>query len=196
MTKEELRKIYLEKRLSLSMNDSTRYNSQLCENFLSSIDLSSVNVLHTFLAIEKNKEPDTHLIINRIRSTYPKIAIVVPRVNEKTERLENFLLEDPAQLIVNKWGIPEPTSGTVVASEKIDLVLVPLLVFDKQGHRVGYGKGYYDKFLPECRSDCKRIGVSMFEPVDKIDDVNELDIRLQYCLTPSRVYHFQTAGSC
>lgn len=196
MTKEELRKIYLEKRLSLSIHDYTLYNSQLCENFLSSIDLSSVNVLHTFLAIEKSKEPDTHLIINRIRSTYPKIAIAVPRVNEKTERLENFLLEDPAQLIVNKWGIPEPTGGTWVPSKNIDLVLVPLLIFDKQGDRVGYGKGYYDKFLPECRSDCKRIGVSLFEPVDKIGDINDLDIRLQYCLTPSRVYQFQTAGSC
>lgn len=196
MTKEELRKIYLEKRSSLSMRDYTQHNNQLCDIFFSSIDLSSVNVLHTFLPIEKSKEPDTHLIINRIRSTYPKIAIAVPRVNEKTEELENFLLEGPEQLIVNKWGIPEPTGGTLVPSEHIDMVLVPLLIFDKQGDRVGYGKGYYDKFLPECRTDCKRIGISLSEPVDKIDDINELDIRLQYCLTPSRVYHFQTAGSC
>jgi len=196
MTKEELRKIYLEKRSSLSRHDYTLYNSQLCENYFSSIDLSSISVLHTFLPIGKSKEPDTRLIIDRIQSVYPKIAIVVPRVNEKTKELENFLLEDLHQLTVNKWGIPEPTRGTAVDSEKIDMVLVPLLIFDKQGHRVGYGKGYYDKFLPECRSDCKRIGVSLFEPVDKIDDANELDIRLQYCITPSRVYDFQTAGSC
>lgn len=190
MIKDELRKIYLEKRSSLSQHDYARYNNQLCENFFSSVDLSFVRILHSFLPIEKNKEPDTRLIINRIQAGYPKINIAVPRVNEKTEELENFFFEGPGHLIVNKWGIPEPKIGTKAPLKNIDMVLVPLLIFDKQGHRVGYGKGYYDKFLSGCRSDCKRIGISLFDPVEKIGDINELDVRLHACITPSKIYHF------
>ena len=124
MIKEELRKIYLEKRSSLSQHDYTRYNNQLCENFFSSVDLLSVRTLHGFLPIEKNKEPDTRLIINRIQAGYPKINIAVPRINEKMEDLENFLFEGPEHLIVNKWGIPEPKKGTNVPHKNIDMVLV------------------------------------------------------------------------
>jgi len=190
MIKEELRKIYLEKRSSLSQNDYATYNNQLCENFFSSVDLSSVRILHCFLPIEKNKEPDTRLIINRIQAGYPKIYIAVPRVNEKMEELESFFFEGHEHLIVNKWGIPEPKKGTIAPLKNIDMVLVPLLTFDKKGHRVGYGKGYYDKFLSGCRSDCRRVGISLFDPVEKIGDINELDVRLHACVTPSKIYHF------
>jgi 5-formyltetrahydrofolate cyclo-ligase len=70
------------------------------------------------------------------------------------------------------------------------MVLVPLLALDKSGHRVGYGKGFYDKFLAECRIRCQRIGISLFQPIDMIEDVGEDDITLTHCLTPSGVLKF------
>lgn len=190
MTKQALRKIYLEKRLSLSSQDYTSLNRHLCENFFSSIDLSSTKVLHTFLPIEKSKEPDTWLIIDRMLSEYSHIRISIPRIKGNAGDLENVFFEGPGQLEKNKWGIPQPHQGIHTRINEIDMVLVPMLIFDKQGHRVGFGKGYYDRFLSACRTDCRRIGISLFEPVERIDDVNELDVRMHYCLTPSAHFRF------
>ena len=75
-----------------------------------------------------------------------------------------------------------------IQNSKIDLVLIPLLCFDKKGYRVGYGKGYYDRFLAECRPDVMKIGLSIFEPVDEISDVDEFDVKMDYCITPNKIW--------
>jgi len=90
----------------------------------------------------------------------------------------------------NRWGISEPFTGEIIDDKEIDLVLVPLLCFDEMGYRVGYGNGYYDKFLANCRKDCLKVGVSFFEPIGEIEDVREFDIRLDYCVTPEKVWRF------
>jgi 5-formyltetrahydrofolate cyclo-ligase len=72
----------------------------------------------------------------------------------------------------------------------IDLVFIPLLACDLQGNRVGYGKGFYDRFLSKCRYDVKKIGLSFFDPVDKIEDVNVFDIPLDECITPKKTWVF------
>jgi 5-formyltetrahydrofolate cyclo-ligase len=163
---------------------------QLYQNFFTSIDLSFIKVLHTFLPLEKNKEPDTWLIIDRIKREYPHIRISIPRVNAQTKELESIFFEGLHQLQKNPWGIPEPKQGIPTDPDQIDLVLVPMVIFDKNGHRVGYGKGFYDKFLATCRKDCRRVGISLFDPVENIEDVNDLDIHVQCCLTPTKHYRF------
>ena len=67
---------------------------------------------------------------------------------------------------------------------------MPLLVFDKSGHRVGYGEGYYDRFMSDIKNDVIKVGLSLFEPVDKISDINQKDIPLNYVITPSKTYYF------
>ena len=190
MRKEEIRKIYLQKRLSLSEGEYAQLNFQLYQMFFSSIDLSPVKILHTFLPLAKNNEPDTWLIIDRIRREFPHIRISLPKVNAKTSTLENYFFEGLHQLGQNRWGIPEPKQGLETNPAQIDMILIPLIAFDDNGHRVGYGKGFYDKFLPLCRPDCKRIGISLFEPIEKIDDVTPHDVRLHACVTSSNFYSF------
>jgi 5-formyltetrahydrofolate cyclo-ligase len=190
MTKQELRKIYLEKRQALSEAEYAQLNFQLYQNFFSIIDLSFIKVLHTFLPITSKKEVDTWLIIDRIKREYPHIRISVPRVNSKADRLENFYFEGLHQLTTNAWGIQEPKQGIPTEPEKIDMVLVPLLAFDQDGHRVGYGKGYYDQLLATCKPACKKIGVSLFLPEVKIEGTNNLDVRLDQCVTPAQVIQF------
>ncbi len=191
MTKQELRQLYLQKRLALSEAQYAQLNFQLYQHFFSTIDLSFAKVLHSFLPILSKKEVDTWLIIDRIRREYPHIRISIPKVNGKTGELENFYFEGLHQLATNEWGIQEPKQGIPTESEKIDLVLVPLLAFDQSGHRVGYGKGYYDKFLIKCRLNCKKIGLSLFTAEDKIADTNNSDIALNQCITPTQIFNFK-----
>lgn len=189
MTKLELREIYSAKRKELTTAECAKLSLQLYHLFFSSIDLSFIKVLHTYLAIEKNNEPDTWMIIDRIRREYPHIRISIPRISNEGG-LENFYFEGLHQLKNNSLGIPEPQQGSPTPTEKIDVVIVPLLAFDQQGHRVGYGKGYYDRFLSQCRKTCSKNGLSFFDPTTDIEDIDSHDIRLDRCLTPQRVWTF------
>jgi 5-formyltetrahydrofolate cyclo-ligase len=94
------------------------------------------------------------------------------------------MMDQDSAMQPNRWGISEPIGGLTIDPIEIDVVLVPLLAFDMTGNRVGYGKGFYDKFLPRCKPGCRRIGVSFFEPVNKISDTDAFDQRLTAALTP------------
>jgi 5-formyltetrahydrofolate cyclo-ligase len=188
MKKDELRKIYLAKRKALSESDRLSLSSAISDIFFKTIDLSFVKVIHIYLPIESKQEPNTWLIIDRIRRDFPHIRISIPKI--QNDQMESFYFEDLHQLEKNNWGILEPKLGVSTPINKIDLVIVPLLAFDKLGHRVGYGKGFYDRFLKGCRSDCKKIGLSFFAPEEKIDGFNLLDIPLQLVLTPKEKYQF------
>lgn len=192
MTKAELRKIYLEKRKNLSAEERKQKSAQIAENFFQKFDLANVNFLHCFLPIERFNEIDTRLILDRIRREFPHVETVVPRVNSKTDELEHLLLKPETVLIKNSWQIEEPASDETIAPEKIDLVLAPLLCFDERGYRVGYGKGFYDKFLKKCRADCKKIGLSFFPPVENISDVNDFDVKLDFCIVPEGIFEVKT----
>ncbi len=189
MTKAELRKAYLTKRNLLSTAECLAFSHRLCENFFAHMDLSFVRVLHVYLPIEKNHEPDTRLIIDRIRREFPHIQLAVPRITKNGE-LENFFFEGFHQLKTNSWGIPEPQEGKLVTSTEVDLVIVPLLTVDRRGNRVGYGKGFYDKFLSQCKPSCRRVGLSFFKPVEEIEDLHAYDIPLTHLVTIEDVIVF------
>ena len=189
MTKQELRKTYLEKRQSLSEAEYGQLNFLLYQNFFASTDLSFIKVLHIFLPIHAKKEPDTWLIIDRIQREFPHIRISIPRVNKEKDELENFYFEGLHQLATNEWGIQEPKQGIPTESVKIDMVLVPLLVIDKKGFRIGYGKGYYDQFLSQCKPETKKVGISLFPPIENLP-FREYDVRLTCCVTPSGIFKF------
>jgi 5-formyltetrahydrofolate cyclo-ligase len=189
MNKREVRQQFLAQRQSLAPAVYAQLNLELYHRFFSSVDLSFVRTLHTYLPIERNKEPDTWPIIDRIRREFVNVRIVISRANANGE-LENFYFEGLHQLETSAWGISEPRQGIPAPIDKIDMVIVPLLAVDQNGQRVGYGKGYYDRFLKKCRTDCKSIGLSFFEPIAKIDDADNMDVRLTACVTPSQFIEF------
>lgn len=104
-------------------------------------------------------------------------------------RLINYYFESKDQVSENQWHIPEPVFGELTPTDDIDVVVVPLLVFDKTGHRLGYGKGFYDRFLSTCRPDCKKIGLSFFEPTESIP-FEKTDVALTCAITPTQSYFF------
>jgi 5-formyltetrahydrofolate cyclo-ligase len=190
MTKSELRTIYIAKRKALTDADYMQAGQKISEYFFAAIDLSFIKILHLFLPIEKQREPNTWLIIDRIRREFPNVRLAIPRVNPDSGTLDNFFFEGLHQLTTNVWGIPEPKQGIPTPTENIDMVLVPMLTFDREGHRVGYGKGFYDKLLAECSPRCKAIGLSLFGPVEKIIDTASHDFPLHQVVTPNGVFTF------
>ena len=148
-------------------------------------------MVHLFMPINENKEIDTFSILEYFKEYEPSLKIVIPRTNFEKIEMQNILF-DPVYTILgrNKYGIPEPIHGKVISSQEIDAVIMPLLAFDLEGNRVGYGKGFYDRFLDTCRQDTKKIGLSFFEPIDKVEEVNAFDKRLDACITPNQIWEF------
>ncbi len=189
MTKSELRQLYKQKRIDLSARECQSRNAMLLQHLMT-LDWQACHYLHVYLSIVKFNEPDTMPLLNWVREHYPHIHLVVSKSDQEARTMANFLWDEHTQFQVNHWGIPEPVAGEFVDEQLIDTVLVPLLVADKQGHRVGYGKGFYDRFLARCRPDVRTIGLSYFELVDVIDDTGPWDVPLKYCVDPNGLYSF------
>ena len=187
MIKSELRHLYKKRRQQLS-TERIDEQSLAIANQLLQLDIWDHSFYHIFLSITEHKEVDTDYILN-ILSGKDK-NIIISKSDFNTLKMTHFLLTDNTVIKKNEWNIPEPVDGIEIASNKIDVVFVPLLAFDKQGNRVGYGKGFYDKFLSECKPKTIKIGLSFFEAEENIDDVFETDIKLDYCVTPNNIYHF------
>lgn len=188
MTKGELRTIYLEKLKTLSSEERAEKSRLIADQFFATFDLTNINFLHCFIPIEKFNEVDTSFIFKRIWSDFPSIHTVVPRACFRTGEMESLRFTHETELKQNAWQIHEPLHDEAVGIAEIDIVLVPGLCFDKEMHRVGYGKGFYDRFLSKCRADCVKVGLSYFEPVDTIDDVSKYDMRLDYCVVPGEIF--------
>lgn len=190
MTKNQLRKEYKTLRNSLSQEEKSLYNERIFA-VIKQLDWEKYTYVHIYLTLEKFNEPDTKPIIKWIKQVYPHIKLVVSKSDFENSKMCNFLLEEETILEKNAWGILEPISGTTLENHLLDLVFVPLLVVDRLGNRVGYGKGFYDRFLADCREDVKTVGLSFFEPIDLIEDVGDWDIKLKYCVTPGQLYEFK-----
>lgn len=190
MTKADLRKIYKDKRSQLTPREIEKYNDLILINF-QKIHLPFLSCLHTYMASDRLSEVDTSTIVRYLKFKNPELMVLVPKIDMTLGNMHHLHFHDETEMIENIFGIAEPADGNSFNPVEIDLVLVPLLVFDKRGSRVGYGKGYYDKFLSECRADVIKIGLSFFEPLERIDDISTYDIPLNYCVTPKLVFEFQ-----
>jgi len=189
LNKQQLRKTYLVKRQQLSPQEYAELNRQLLAGF-QQLDLSGVKYLHSYLPIPAKKEPDTRLLIDWLKLKHPDIKLVYPQTDFTDHSMRHFV--DDARLVLaeNMFGITEPIAGNDVGVAEIDMVIVPLLAFDKQGYRVGYGKGFYDRFMAQCKPSARFIGLSFFEAEGAIDDTDQFDMPMHQCITPAGVYQF------
>ena len=188
MNKKELRAKYKDLRKEL-LPDEIEEKSLAIANRMLQLDIWDKTYFHLFLTIEEQKEVETEFVL-QVLAGYDK-EIIVAKTNFETLEMTNYLLTDNTKFQKNEYNIYEPVDGIEVPNAKIDVVFVPLLAFDKKGNRVGYGKGFYDKFLSKCKEDVIKIGLSFFEAEEIIDDVFEGDIRLDYCITPTTNYVFR-----
>lgn len=187
MNKAALRKKYKDLRTSLSQQDIEDKSIDIANNLLQ-LDLWDYSFYHLFLSIAAKKEVDTDPVLHILQGKDKNV--VLSKSDFKTGALTNYLLTDNSVLKINEWGIPEPQGGIEIAPNQIEVVFVPLLAFDKQGHRIGYGKGFYDRFLSACSVGTIKVGLSFFEAEDEILEIFESDIPLDYCVTPKESYNF------
>jgi 5-formyltetrahydrofolate cyclo-ligase len=190
MTKAELRRVMLTRRRALPAAEVAARSQALREQLFAHFPVADWRWLSVFLPIPHQHEPDTWLLVREIWARQLPTRLAVPVVQPDGQTLRHFLLTPETALVDNRWGIPEPVDAPEVAPAAFDAVLIPLLAFDERGHRVGYGKGFYDRFLSQCRPGALRIGVSLEPPGPRITDAWAGDVRLHACLTPERVWRF------
>ncbi len=186
MLKKDARYQYSKQRATISEELLLHYS--LCiANKLLELPIWSYDYYHIFLPILEKREVDTTFILSILQGKDKNV--VLPKVGSHGQ-LKHFLLTDNTHLQRNSWGIPEPQDGIEISAKKLDVVFVPLLAFDLKGNRVGYGKGFYDRFLRQCKKEALRVGLSLFEPEHEITDISKTDIPLNHCVTPLHIYSF------
>jgi 5-formyltetrahydrofolate cyclo-ligase len=189
LTKTALRKRFRAERARLSDHDHAVFQDLLLIRF-QEIPLPDLHTVHAYTPMLDRKEPDPGPLVRWLAFRNPGLRTVSPRVEVQGGTMEHVLVDEHTEYELNVFGIQEPSAGETISPEDIDLVFVPLLSFDENGHRVGYGKGFYDRFLAECRPDCIRVGLSFFGPVKIIADTDTFDQPIHFCVTPDQVYEF------
>lgn len=191
MKKQYIRELYKEKRAALSPQLKTKLDDLLLIQFQKlSIDIPSL--VMTYSPIKSQNEFDPQMITDYCYFKNPGQQLFYPVMLDGTKRsqIKSVVVHDETIFKLNGYGVEEPIDGIDMIPTEIDLVIVPMIAFDKMANRVGYGKGYYDRFLKRCRKDCIKIGFSYFEPVAEIEDVNKLDVKLNVAITPDNIYQF------
>ena len=175
MNKKKLRLEYLAKRNLLDVSEKLELEDKIKNRLFDNFDFS------------KN-EMDTWGILSEIKKNGGEIALTV--WDFQTNLITHRLWTNETQISINSFGIPEPSNGEFISNNQLDIVLVPLLVVDSFGNRVGYGKGVYDRMLASCSVKTIFIGLSLFELVEQIEDVDAYDVPLTYCITPTKCIAF------
>ena len=196
MTKEEIRRTARQQRGVLESQEVTARSRKITSLLFSRIPVHRYSVVHLFLPIRKNNEPDTRLVLEVLQKDFPA-EVYISKSLPNGEMLHSPYTPD---LRENRWGIEEPADTAHAISsatffhtfrDENILVLIPLLAFDRSGHRVGYGKGYYDRFLQHADQKTSKVGLSLLPPLDTISNPSPEDIRMDYCITPEQVWHWE-----
>ena len=187
MKKSELRQKYKQLRSQLSENEIDDFSIAIANQLLT-LDIWNKSFYHIFLTIEEQKEINTDFILNILAGKDKHIVISKSNFNDYS--MSHYLLTDSTTIKKNRYNIPEPIDGIEIKPSQLEVVFIPLLAFDTIGNRIGYGKGFYDRFLANCKPETIKIGLSFFKAEDEISDFSENDIKLDYCIVPDKIYHF------
>ena len=186
MKKSQLRKLIVNQRQDISTTEAEVLSNQLLTQF-KTLDLSDITTLHIFIPIAEKKEPNTFVIIDWLQQNHPDIKIILPKADFDNASMTHHPYEGRERLTKNLFHILEPSSSELHLGS-IDLVVIPMLAFDRKGYRVGYGKGFYDRFLQD--SDALKVGLCFYPPVASIEDVNAYDVKMDLCITPTKIFRF------
>lgn len=189
MLKKEARKLFREKRNGITDTQKIKWDDLLLIQF-QQLPLPFLSIVLSFYPIEDKKEVNTFLLTDYLLFKYPDLQLAYPKTDLSSSTMQAYRCHEETVFEKNQYHIYEPQYCEIISPQLLDMVLVPMLAFDRQGNRIGYGKGYYDSFLKQCRPDCIKVGVCYFEPIAPIADATDFDVPLNFCITPQQVYVF------
>ncbi len=189
MNKAALRKEYKAKRAALYQKECELMDDLMLLKF-QQFNYSQAQTVLSYWPITSHAEPNTFLYTGYLKHMVPDILLAHPLTDPATCGMAAVAVTEDTVYHTSPMGLTEPKEGAIIDPLAIDIVFVPLLICDMQGFRVGFGKGFYDRYLANCREDVVKIGFSYFEPVDQIADTTQFDVPLTYCITPEQIYEF------
>ncbi|MFY0688002.1 MAG: 5-formyltetrahydrofolate cyclo-ligase [Cyclobacteriaceae bacterium] len=187
-SKKDLRRQLLSYRRLLDQGTFQSRNASLLMRIKHVMDEHQHRRIHTFLPIRRNNEPDLQPLIDDIWQT--QIPVVISQTDFDSKKMSHFIFDQNTRLVENDLGIPEPIGAFPTNLEEVDLIFIPLLAADRQGNRIGYGGGYYDRLLSETNDQIKKIGLSLSSPLDFIPFAENHDIPLDMCITPNEILRY------
>ncbi|MEY3444439.1 MAG: hypothetical protein RLZZ519_2720 [Bacteroidota bacterium] len=190
--KKTLRKQLLASRMEMPVEDVVAKSHAMFERWRNRFSLKKVGYFHIFQSIVSRKEVDTHEFIDFVWNRHPQVFMVVPVVDPINNVLKHAMVHEDLEMRPNRFGIPEPYMAVeFVHPVQMDMVIVPLLAFDDFGQRLGYGAGYYDRFLALTRPSCIKIGLCFDAGYQSTPLPAEAhDIPLDFVVTESNILRF------
>ncbi len=184
MNKTELRSFYKEKRSQLGESHRTDISKSIANHLENSFSFEG-ELISIFLPISRLHEIDTRFILERFSLSNTFCAPIADFQNHSMRHIE---LNSRTIIKENDWGIPEPTNGHAFSEKDITVVIVPLLISDLKGNRLGYGKGFYDRFLAKLRDEVSIIGINYFKPIQSLSEVSKFDVPVHYLVTGDSIF--------
>lgn len=186
MNKSTLRQFYRQKRQELHHQEITVRNQQILKH-LQALPIWEFQVYHLYVSMLENNEVNTFPLMNYLFDHNK--TVVVPKINGF--HLLNCQIQRNVVWQKANFGVSEPVSFAPIDNSLIEVVFVPMLIGDRLGHRIGYGGGFYDRFLANLPESTLKIGLSFFSPIDSIKDIEITDIPLDYSVSPETVLSFK-----
>ena len=181
--KEKLRKRLLEIRQNLDDRKYLEASRQIRDRLNSHSMFQQARTVHCYVSMKEKGEVDTRPLIRKILQDDKRL--VVPVTDFESTKLIHHELNSVEELRTNKWGVPEPRVEQPVDPSQLDLVIVPMVGGDEQRNRIGYGKGFYDRFLS--KTDCPTIGLCFEDCIVEEIPVESFDVSLTAIITEKRV---------
>jgi len=180
MDKKELRKKMLEMRDQQKPADRALWDDIIYNKFTGSEYYRDARVIFIFVSFRS--EVDTQRIIRKALEDGKVVG--VPRVLSEKEGIKVFRIYSMSDLEAGYFGVLEPKEGsTEIPSEDIDLIVMPGAAFDRDGGRIGYGGGFYDRYLAEAGRAAGKIALAYrFQVLDKVP-MDENDMRVDSIIT-------------
>lgn len=180
MNKEELRKKFKIIRDNISNRD--KKSSEIIKRLINTKEYQKSKVIALYSNISSEVETK-----ELIKISLENKKVVLPKIN-KDNTMDFYEIKYLKDLEIGAFNIKEPKvkNKKPIKKEEIDLIIIPGICFDKNRNRIGYGKGYYDKYLSN--TNIKKIGLCYEEQITKEIKSDKTDIRLDYLITEIKIY--------
>lgn len=181
--KNEIRQKLLKVRNKLNQEAYREKSTRIITRLKAQPEFIDAGIIHCYVSMNDRKEVDTHGLLQDLVRSEKKPVVSITHFEDGT--LSHRYLDSLDDLRENKWGVLEPVEGEDANVSDLELVIVPMVGGDAEKNRIGYGKGFYDRFLQNV--SCPKIGLLFDDCLVQSIPVEPFDISLDKCITESKV---------